>query len=136
MNVQFGSKTLLMGAALAAAAQAETVRHPLNTGIALEYGQIYRSMDIANAGTFVRKFTIERPAGWFFQSATIDERFEVTAGLGATFFVLYTDAPPGDLYHHLQLPALALAQATGAYTWGDLKNPLLKLTVGFIPYKY
>ena len=112
----------------------DVVRHPLNTGVALEYGQIYQSGNLVSGQYPIRKFPIKRTIGWFVQSATVDERLEVVAGMGAVFLYLYPDE--GYAYQHSPISAVALIQASGAYTWGDLKEPAFKLSFGYLPYKY
>ncbi len=123
----------LAGAALRTSATADVVRHPLNSGAALEYGQIYNSSNLVS-GLNYDKATVKRTIGWFVQSATIDERMDLVAGIGGVFLYLYPDE--GYAYQHSAISAVALIQASGAYTWGDLAHPAVKLAFGFQPYKY
>jgi len=114
----------------------DVVRQPLNVGAALEYGQVFNSRNLTTPDLVIPndKYTLKRTIGWVVQSATIDERLDLVAGLGGMFLYLYPDE--GYAYQHSPLSAVALAQASSAYTFGDLSNPTAKLTAGFFPYKY
>ncbi len=113
---------------------AEVVRNPLNVGAALEYGQIYHSGNLVSGQFPIDKHTVKRTIGWVLQSATIDERLDLVAGLGGVFLYLYPDE--GFAYQHGAISAVALIQASSSYTFGDLASPSAKMTLGFLPYKY
>jgi hypothetical protein len=128
------AKIALASALCLAAARADVVRHPLNSGAALEYGAIYHSGNLVSGQFPIDKSTVKRTIGWFLQSATIDERMDLVAGVGGVFLYLYPDE--GYAYQHSAISAVALIQASGAYTWGNLEDPAAKLSFGFLPYKY
>lgn len=124
----------LLASALAATVSAEVVRHPLGTGMAIEYGQIYNSGNLVSGQYPIDKTTAKRTIGWMIQGATIDERMDVVAGIGGMFLYLYPDE--GYAYQHSPISAVALAMAFGKYTWGDLESPSAVLSLGFLPYQY
>ena len=116
-------------------ASADVVRHPVNAGMSLEQFQLFSPISY-QSGKYAPVFMV-RPTGWVFGSATVDERTDLVFGLGATVFSITHGAgtyPAG--YENELYPAVSMVQATGSYTWGDLKNPALKVTVGAMPYKY
>ena len=121
-------------AALATDGRADVVRQPLNVGAALEYGQIFHSGNLVSGQFPIDKYTMKRTIGWVVQSATIDERMDLVAGLGGMFLYLYPDE--GYAYQHSAISAVSVVQASSSYIFGDLKEPDAKLTVGFFPFKY
>lgn len=125
--------TLLAGAGMASVS-ADVVRNPLNTGMAIEYGQIYNSGNLVSGQYPIEKTTAKRTIGWLVASATLDERMDVVAGLGGMFLYLYPDE--GYAYQHSPLSAVSLAQASASYKWGDLKAPSAILNFGLLPYQY
>ncbi len=130
---RFGTQVLILSAALGVA-NAELVRHPLNAGVAFEYGQVSKAIDFFTTPQQVDQFTIHKTLGWFVQKATVDERFDITIGMGAMFFYMF----PEEGYDYSRSPqsAVSLTEASGAYTFGDLQNPSLKISLGLLPYKY
>lgn len=135
-----GSKCLLCGVAMIAAtgAFADVVRNPLHAGAALEEFQLFKSANTLDQDpAFSPPVLMVRPTGWVFGSATVDERLDIVFGLGATLFSIPADSgqhPSG--YQNEVYPAVAMVQASGSYTWGDLARPSLKVAFGEMPYKY
>jgi hypothetical protein len=125
--------TLLASAGLASVS-ADVIRHPLTTGMAIEYGQIYNSGNLVSGQYPIEKTTAKRTIGWIVESATIDERMEIVAGIGGMFLYLYPDE--GYAYQHSPLSAVSLAQASGSYKWGNLESPSTVLSFGYLPYQY
>lgn len=130
---RFGFPVLALLAGFGAA-RAELVRQPLNGGVAFEYGQIKDAIDFFTTPQNVEQFTIHKTMGWFVQKATVNERYDITVGMGAMFFYFF----PEEGYDYSRSPqsAVSLTDASGAYTFGDLRNPALKLSFGLMPYKY
>jgi hypothetical protein len=129
-------RVLFLGLALQPGlAGADVVRHPANVGVALEQAQLFDAINY-QGGNFQPNTSMMRPTGWFFQGATIDDRFDLVFGLGATAFSLARSAPTGSGYENEMYPAVAMVRASGAYTWGDRDHPALKFTFGAMPYKY
>jgi hypothetical protein len=116
------------------AARAELVRQPLNGGVACEYGQISHAIDFFTSPQNVDQFTLHKTVGWFVQKATLNERFDITVGMGAMFFYFF----PEEGYDYSRSPqsAVSLTDASGAYTFGDMREPAVKLSFGLMPYKY
>jgi hypothetical protein len=123
----------LLALAGTASVSADVVRNPLNMGMAIEYGQIYNSVNLVSGFPY-EKTTAKRTIGWLIQSATIDERLDVVAGLGGMFLYLYPDE--GYAYQHSPISAVSLAMAFGSYKWGDVQAPSAVLNFGFLPYQY
>lgn len=130
---RFGFPVLALWAGLGAA-RAELVRHPLNGGVAFEYGRISDAIDFFTTPQKVDQFTIHKTEGWFVQKATLNERFDITVGMGAMFFYFFPEE--GFDYSRSPQSAVSLTDASGAYAFGDPQNPALKLSFGLMPYKY
>ena len=138
--MKFGtcSRVVLFSGLITAASFSEVVRNPVNFGMALEQFQLFK-MNQYQGTNFDLPVTMWRPTGWVFESATIEDRITLVFGLGATTFSLPRDSgtfPGSSSYKHELFPAVALVQASGAYAWGDVKNPAAKVTFGQMPYKY
>jgi hypothetical protein len=133
MTVKYWVTALSMLSALGSV-KSDIVRKPLNSGVAFEYGQIFNSVDFFSTPEKVDEFTMHKTIGWFTQSATVDEKFDVTVGVGAMFFYFYPHE--GYVYSRVPLSAVSLTQASGTYTFGDVENPKAKLSFGLLPYKY
>ncbi|HAP00026.1 MAG TPA: hypothetical protein DCQ83_08290 [Fibrobacteres bacterium] len=136
-----GMKWILSGLPLLmfSAASTDVVRNPVNAGVALEAFQLYNANSYLNLAHPAEPLLMVRPTGWIFESATINDRISLVMGIGATTFSLPHDSgsyPRSTNYQTELFPAVALVQASGSYTWGDLKEPALKLTFGQMPYKY
>ena len=142
MNVGHAIKRSIVAglASLAVATvSADVVRNPVNVGISLEEFQLFNPTNLQQPTAYGTPLITVRPTGWIFESATIDERTTFVMGIGATTFSLPNDSakyPTGTEYKSEMFPAVALIQATGSYTFGDLKDPALKVTFGQMPYKY
>ncbi len=120
------------------ALSADVVRNPVNVGMSLEAFQLYNANSYWSS-SLAEPLLMVRPTGWIFESATIDDRISFVMGIGATTFSLPHDTgayPTGGNYQTELFPAVALVQASASYTWGDLKDPAMKLTFGQMPYKY
>ncbi len=138
--MNFGMKWVVSGVVLftVSAASAEVVRHPVNVGMSLEEFQLFKPINTLDQdAAYGLPLLMVRPTGWVFGSATVNDRIDLVFGLGATLFSIPADSgqhPAG--YQNEVYPAVAMVQASGSYTWGDLKDPMLKVTFGQMPYKY
>jgi hypothetical protein len=94
--------------------------------MAIEYGQIYNSGNLVSGQYPIEKTTAKRTIGWIIESATIDERMEIVAGIGGMFNSYYnvlSQNPLGAIpdYPHMASAKLGLGvDPTLAYTKDDL----------------
>ncbi len=138
--MNFGISRVVLGFALLSvtALSADVVRHPVHFGMSLEETQMFHPINTLDQdAAYGLPLLMVRPTGWIFGSATVNDRTDLVFGLGATLFSIPSDSgqhPAG--YQNEVYPAVAMVQASGSYTWGDLKDPTLVLKFGQMPYKY
>ena len=140
MEMNSGMQRLVTGLALFtfSVAAADVVRNPVNVGISLEEFQLFEPTNTLNQDAeYSLPLLMVRPTGWIFGSAAVNDRVDLVFGLGATLFSIPADSGQHATgYQNEVYPAVAMVQASGSYTWGNLKNPALKLAFGQMPYKY
>ena len=77
---------------------------------------------------------IQRTSVWITQEAVVGDRLELKMGVGGLFW--YALPTGGDPSSKLTQFGPGISQAMARYSFGDVSDPLLKLQMGYFPYKY
>jgi hypothetical protein len=77
----------------------------------------------------------QRMGVWITQEAIVEQRLQLTVGVGGIFWYSIPNDPNTVSSRQTQFGP-GISQAQGVYTFGDLENPAAKLQMGFFPYKY
>jgi hypothetical protein len=115
------------------AANAEVVRHPINAGTNIDLGQIVKG-ELYEGHEDEGQF-LSRTGVYLLQSATINERLDVTVSVGGLFWYSLP-VSPGAPHTRLVKFGPGVGQASGLYRFGDIDEPAATLQLGFFPFKY
>lgn len=114
-------------------ANAEVVRHPIAAGTNIDIGQIMNG-ELYEGEESQGQF-LSRTGVYLMQSATINEKLDVTIGVGGLFWY---SLPADQNAAHTRLVKFGpgVGQASGLYRFGDAKDPAATVQLGFFPHKY
>lgn len=109
---------------------------PLRVGASLSFGQMFNVEDsIQDVPRFNPTVTLPYTSLWIFQDAVVNERLNFSLAIAGTFWYPYPeDNKVG--WTSYRTGGVAIAQAMGAYSIGDVEKPWLKVSVGQQGYKY
>lgn len=113
------------------------VHHPLSIGAVQEIGMIPRGVIGGSVLEEIRAEWIDHFGASLTQRITLDDRFQVTGGLGGIFQFRKPEVVNGG-FPGSQRRAFFIGPsvAEAAYSLGDPAAPYLKLGLGLFPYKY
>jgi hypothetical protein len=129
---------LAIAAAIPATAIAEdkVVMQPLHIGASLYFGQMFNIEDsLQDVTNFTPTVTLPYTSLWIFQQATYKERFHFNLGIAGSFWYPFPEFKDQG-WTSYRTGGVAIAQANGSYTLGELDKPWLEITVGQQGYKY
>jgi hypothetical protein len=109
---------------------------PLKAGASLYFGQMFNIDDsYQDVQHFNPTVTLPTTSLWIVQEATSGERLRFSLGIAGTFWYPFPeDSTVG--WTSYRTGGVAISQAVGTYTVGDLQSPWLLISVGQQGYKY
>lgn len=116
------------------AEESKVVIKPTSIGSVIDAGQIVKGQ-----GDFDGIF-VQRTSVWISQSAEINDRLDIRAGLGGIFWYKSPTEPPGsgEAGRFKQLPKFGsgITRIDMEYRFGNPADPSATLQAGYFPYKY
>ncbi|HAO98859.1 MAG TPA: hypothetical protein DCQ83_02310 [Fibrobacteres bacterium] len=109
---------------------------PLKSGASLYFGQMFNIRDsLQDAQNFNPTVTLPMTSLWMVQEAVANERLRFSLGIAGTFWYPFPeDKSVG--WTSFRTGGVAIWQAMGTYSFGNLEKPWLQISVGQQNYKY
>ena len=111
---------------------------PLKSGASLYFGQMFNIDDSLQQGdSFNPTVTLPTTSLWMVQEATSGDRLHFSLGIAGTFWYPFPESNvAGQGWTSYRTGGVAISQAVGTYSVGDLKKPWMQISVGQQGYKY
>jgi hypothetical protein len=111
---------------------------PLKSGASLYFGQMFNIEDSLQQGdSFNPTVTLPTTSLWMVQEAMAGDRLRFSLGIAGTFWYPFPESNvAGQGWTSYRTGGVAISQAVGTYSLGELKNPWMQISVGQQGYKY
>lgn len=122
--------------AMAGAEGEKALLLPAESGASIYFGQMYHIDSKYQEGkAFNPTVTIPTTSLWMVQQAQYKERLKLKLAIAGTFWYPFPEDPEVG-YTSFRTGGVAIWEAKGTYSFGDLERPWLQISVGQQDYKY